>query len=180
MAVNVKNKDSISLGNGILYIGTTGGTFSSATTNVGLLLNDVTFNYSVEMLRLEAGTPVMLVKQAKSKETATIQAELCELTPDNIQLMMGIGDSYVTYVTPNYKIGFGGAPGAMPELPIKFIHTRPDGHTIVVYFNKAQTTGTIDFAFTDGAWISTQVTFEALSATTVATGFALGYLLITK
>jgi len=176
MATNVQNVDSITLGNGILYVGTATG------RNVGLLLNDVTFNYTVDMLRLEAGIPIMLVKQAKRQETATLAAELCEITPDNLQLMMGISSDYVSTVsgTSTTRITFGGAPGGLPEVPITFVHTRPDGNTITIFFNKAQTSGSLDFAFTDGSWISTEVTFEAVADASAATGAQLGYLEITN
>ena len=176
MATNVQNVDSITLGNGILYVGT-----EATGRNVGLLLNDVTFNYTVDMLRLEAGIPIMLVKQAKRQESSTIKAEMCEITPENLQLMMGVSNAYVSTVTntSTTRISFGGAPGGLPEVPITFVHTRPDGNTITVHFNKAQTSGSLDFAFTDGSWISTEVTFEAVADASAATGAQLGYLEIT-
>jgi len=99
MGVNVVNQDSFTLGSGILYIDKE---LNGSFVNTGLLINDVTFTYTVELLKLEAGTPTVLVTQAKASEGASISFEVAEITALNIQTAMGVSDDYVetTAATP--------------------------------------------------------------------------------
>ncbi len=178
MSVHVKNTDSITLGNGVVTWGTTG--TGSELKTLGLLLGDVTFNYTIDMLKLEAGIPIMLVKQAKRTENASITAEFCEFDAENLQTVMGISSTFVTTIASETMINFGGAPGGMAELDhFTFTHTRPDGNIIKVYFNKAASSGSLELAFSDGAWASSNVTFEALADFDKTAGSQLGYISIT-
>lgn len=258
MGANVVDIDSITLGSGILYVKPEG---ESTWTNVGQLINDVSFSYTVELLKLEAGTPTTLITQAKASEGAQVSGEVVELTAINLQRALGISDTYVeetagastditdeeisfddaddvydtnksdisvvsitsesggagtTYtegtdyyenltegtITPisggampvdgttvylNYTytptakktIYFGGAAGGLPTMGVKFAHTRPDNNTITVVLNKAQTTGAAEFTFSDGAWNSIPITFDAVSDSTKDAGKQLGMVEIT-
>lgn len=179
MAVHVKNTDSITLGNGVVTWGTTG--TGSELKTLGLLLGDVTFNYTIDMLKLEAGIPIMLVKQAKRTENASVTAEFCEFDAENLQAVMGITSTYVSTVASVTTINFGGAPGGMAELEhFKFTHIRPDGNEIIVAFNKASTSGSLELAFSDGAWSTSNVTFEALADFDANPGYQLGYISISE
>lgn len=258
MGANVVDIDSITLGSGKLYVKPEGET---SWTNVGQLINDVSFSYTVELLKLEAGTPSTLITQAKASEGAQLSGEIVELTATNLQRSLGISDTYVeetagsstsitdeeisfssaddtyytnksdisavsvtsesggagtTYIegtdyyvnltegtitpistgaipvdgttvylnydyTPTAKktIYFGGAAGGLPTMGVKFEHTRPDTNTITVVLNKAQTTGSAEFTFSDGAWNSIPLTFDAVADSTKAAGKQLGYVEIT-
>jgi len=95
MGVNIVNQDSFTLGSGILSIDKN---LTGSYENIGLLLNDVTFTYTVELLKLEAGTPTVLVTQAKASEGVTLAFEVAEITATTIQTAMGVSDSQVTTV----------------------------------------------------------------------------------
>lgn len=175
MGVYYKNTDSITLGNGIITWGT-----AATPDTLGLLLGDVSFSYSVDMLKLEAGIPIMLVKQAKSSENASITAEFCEFDAENLQTVMGLPASAVTLVTNGTKLNFGGSASGMAELNnLTFSHTRPDGKVIRVVFHKAAVNGTAELVFSDGAWSSSNVTFDAIADFTQDAGSQLGYITIT-
>lgn len=175
MGVYYKNTDSITLGNGIITWGT------GATQTLGLLLGDVTFSYTVDMLKLEAGIPIMLVKQAKSSENASLTAEFCEFDAENLQAVMGLPDSAVSTIANGTQLNFGGSASGMNEIPeLTFTHTRPDGKIIRVVFHKAAVNGTAELTFSDGAWSSSNVTFDAIADFDKAAGSQLGYISITS
>jgi len=183
MAVHYKNTDSITLGNGFITWGTTVVTtaMKSTTTELGtlgLLLGDVTFNYTVDMLKLEAGIPIMLVKQAKRTENASITAEFCEFDALNLRMVTGL-PTIDTTVAGVSKIPFGGAPGGMDVIDkFAFTHVRPDGKVITVFFHKAAASGSLELSFSDGAWSSSNVTFEAIADFDQTAGSQLGYISI--
>jgi hypothetical protein len=260
MGANVQDIDSITLGSGILYIDPDE---NGSWVNIGQLLNDVTFEYTVELLKLEAGTPRVLITQAKAAEGATLSGEVAELTATNLQTALGISDTYVdttegtetsvtdeaisfsgaddvyhighsnvsavtitsaeggtgdTYIegtdyflnategtitaitggtatmpvdgttlylnytyTPIAKktINFGGGSGGLPTMGLKFVHTKPDTNTITIVLHKVQTAGSATFTFSDGAWNSIPLTFDAVADSTKDSGSQLGYLEIT-
>lgn len=256
MGANVQDIDSITLGSGILYIDPDE---DGSWVNVGQLLNDVTFEYTVELLKLEAGTPRVLITQAKAAEGATLSGEIAELTATNLQTALGISDTYVdttagtetdvtdetisfssaddvyhightsvsavsitsaesggdTYIegtdyflnasegtitamtgggatmpvdgttvylnytyTPTAKktINFGGGSGGLPTMGLKFVHERPDTNKITIVLHKVQTSGSATFTFSDGAWNSIPITFDAVADSTKDSGSQLGYL----
>jgi hypothetical protein len=219
-------------------------------------MNDVVFTYTVELLKLEAGTPKTLITQAKAAEGASITGEMAEITAENIQIASGIADTnvdtatdeavtitdealsfgsgvliyntghtdisavtikneggtttyalntdyvldaaqgkiivilsstnvavdtvyYLNYTyTPSASktINFGGAAGSLPTMGVKFVHTRPDNRLITMVLHKAQTNGTATFTYSDGAWNTISVTFDALADSTKAAGSQLGYI----
>jgi hypothetical protein len=263
MGANVVNSDSFTLGSGILFVK---GALDDDWVNVGQLMNDVVFTYTVELLKLEAGTPKTLITQAKAAEGASITGEMAEITAANIQIASGIADTNVdiaaasevtiadeevtftttdlvwdtghtvltavtlttaasgdsggttlvantdyvldaangviyyiasgtdsgtdtawtdtgTYIlgytyTPSVSktINFGGAAGSLPTMGVKFVHTRPDNRLITMVLHKAQTNGTATFTYSDGAWNTISVTFDALADSTKAAGSQLGYI----
>jgi len=256
MGANVVNSDSFTLGSGILYVDEA---LNGTWVNVGQLMNDVVFTYTVELLKLEAGTPKTLITQAKAAEGASITGEMAEITAANIQIASGIaaanvdtatgeavavtneevtftatdlawdtGHTVLTAVTLttitggagdiltvdtdyvldaaqgkiiaslggsvvvgttyylNYTytpsasktINFGGAAGSLPTMGVKFVHTRPDNRLITMVLHKAQTNGTATFTYSDGAWNTISVTFDALADSTKDAGSQLGYILI--
>jgi hypothetical protein len=255
MGANVVNSDSFTLGSGILFVK---GALDDDWVNVGQLMNDVVFTYTVELLKLEAGTPKTLITQAKAAEGASITGEMAEITAENIQIASGIADTnvdivaasevivndeevtftvtdlawdtghtvltlvtlttaasggggttltadtdyvldaaqgkitailsttvtvdtvyYLNYTyTPSASktINFGGAAGSLPTMGVKFVHTRPDNRLITMVLHKAQTNGTATFTYSDGAWNTISVTFDALADSTKAAGSQLGYI----
>jgi len=255
VGANVQDIDSITLGSGILYIDPDE---DGSWVNIGQLLNDVTFEYTVELLKLEAGTPRVLITQAKAAEGATLSGEVAELTVTNLQTALGIADTYVdttagtetnvtdetisfsaaddvyytnksdisavsitsaaegggtTYTvdtdyvlnatlgtitavggsstmpvdgttlylnytyTPTAKktINFGGGSGGLPTMGLKFVHTKPDTNKITIVLHKVQTAGSATFTFSDGAWNSIPLTFDAVADSTKSAGSQLGY-----
>src|SRR6056297_1572049 len=95
MGANVKDVDSITLGSGILSVKPEG---ESTWVNIGQLINDVSFEYTVDLLKLEAGTPRVLITQAKAGEGASLSGEIVELDAVNLQMALGISDTYVDTV----------------------------------------------------------------------------------
>jgi hypothetical protein len=75
-------------------------------------------------------------------------------------------------------INFGGAPGGLPEFGLRFVHTKPDGKSITIEFNKAQTNGAAQFSFAEGAWNQIPFTFTALADATKDAGKQLGKMII--
>jgi hypothetical protein len=209
------------------------------------------------LLKLEAGTPRVLITQAKAAEGATLSGEVVELTVTNLQTTLGIADTYVditagtetgvedetisfsaaedvyytnksnisavsitsaegggtTYTvdtdyivnatlgtitavggtstmpvdgttlylnytyTPTAKktINFGGGSGGLPTMALKFEHTKPDTNKITIVLHKVQTAGSATLTFSDGAWNSIPLTFDAVADSTKDSGSQLGY-----
>ncbi len=129
------------------------------------------------MLKLEAGIPIMLVKQAKRTENASITAEFCEFDALNLKMVTGLPT--IVSTSDVKTIPFGGAAGGMDTIDkFAFTHVRPDNKVITVFFHKAAASGSLELAFSDGAWASSNVTFEAIADFEQTAGSQLGYISI--
>jgi len=84
--------------------------------------------------------------------------------------------NYTYTPSASKTINFGGAAGSLPTMGVKFVHTRPDNRLITMVLHKAQTNGTATFTYSDGAWNTISVTFDALADSTKAAGSQLGYI----
>ena len=82
-------------------------------------------------------------------------------------------DMFITYdhaTATSKKLTFGGEAGLPDAVPMKFVHTKPDGKKITIMFYKAQWVGGLDLSFAESDWVTVPIDVKAIADTTRAKG----------
>ncbi len=165
-----KSTDSITLGVGDLSVN---------GEDVGYLGGSVVFEANIETNDFKIGVPQRTVKRVVTGFEASLKASLAQIDIDTISLALGIG----TMTTPSGKkrLAFG-TDWSIAELSnVQFVHTRPDGKSITIFFPKAQVkpdSSSLDFSAS--AYILQSVTITALyDSSAGSSAYPLGYVEVT-
>ncbi|WP_036226512.1 hypothetical protein [Mesoaciditoga lauensis] len=78
-------------------------------------------------------------------------------------------DTFISYdyaTATTKKLTFGGEAGLPDPVPMKFVHTKPDGKKITIMFYKAQWVGGLDLSFAESDWVTVPIDIKAVADTT--------------
>lgn len=90
MALPNGNPNFLTVGNGIVYIGTANQPYSSFVgTDVGYISNDVTWEPEKKLLDKRVGLPLQLVQSVTIQESVLFMCEFAELSAANISHILG-------------------------------------------------------------------------------------------
>lgn len=180
------NVDKVTLGNGTLYID---------GVDVGYLSGAVEVMYSRDIVEFKPSNAMGPVKQFVRGESFELKASLAQLQLSNLRLAMGLYESVdASKSFPAYEgaptggsysepddsasydvITFGGKK-TIDELPVRFVHERPDGKEVIVVMYKAVATPEITIPFNDEGVSVHDIRFKALHVTSRDAGDQLGFI----
>lgn len=179
-----KNVDKLTLGNGTLYVN---------GVDVGYLDGAVELSYERNMLDFKPSNALGAVKKFVIGESASLSATIAELKTANLKLAMGIAEdigvsqnfpsyegdpesgSYTPDASASYDVLNFGGKKTIDEMPIRFVHERPDGKDVVVVLYNCTVNPTITIPFNDDALSMHEITFEAQHETSRDAGDQLGF-----
>lgn len=177
--------NKLTLGNGTLFLD---------GINVGYLSGNVEFIYSREMVEFKPSNEMGPVKIFVRGESAELRASVAQLGAVNLRLAMGLAeavDSSTSY--PGYEgapsggsyspssgasydvMDFGGAK-TLNEIPLRFVHERPDGKEIIICLYNCIATPEITVPFNDVDVTVHDLAFKALHVTSRTAGDQLGFI----
>jgi hypothetical protein len=157
---------NLSFGQGVLYLGPAG---STPTTDVGAIRGDAKLTITRNILEVMQGAPQRLIKQYVTKEDVTFTFTGMEWNFTNLYRALGGGD---LTTGSNEDTLEGGGDMNMTDVALRAVHSMPSGHTIEIYFWKAQGSGEINVTFGDELQ-EFPYTFRAMHAATDWAGNAL-------
>lgn len=162
--------------------------------NVGYLKGNVEFTYGRTTIDFKPANALGVVKQFVQSENVTLSASVAELNVANLRLAMGIseaispsqsipafenspsGGSYVPSSGASFDVlSFGGSK-VVSELPLRFVHTRPNGKDIVIALYKCVATPEITIPFAEEDVILMPISFQALHITSRSVGDQIGWI----
>lgn len=162
-----KNTDTITLGLGDLSVD---------GVDVGYLGGEVVFTTDIEAKDFRVGVPQHTVKRVITGFETSIKASLAQIDASTVGLALGIGSAS----TPNgnARISFGTSWQLAELNNVQFLHTRPNGKTVKIFFPKAQVKpGSQELRFSTDDYILQDVTITALyDSRTAASSYPLGYI----
>jgi hypothetical protein len=175
-----KDTDKVTLGNGDLYLN---------AIDVGHLKGTVEFIYELEKVEFKPANMLGAVKQFIVRENATLRASLAELKAANVRLAMGVSTavdgstSFPAFNPGSYSAPSGGSFDVLTfggektvnEVPLTFVHTRPDGQVVVVILYKAVTEGGLNLPFNEEEVTLHDVTFKGLADADRSEGDQVGF-----
>ena len=135
-----------------------------------------------------------MVKIFTTGESVQLRAQTAELKIANLKLAMGIAESAESSTSyPSYEGGpsgggysadadasfdvlsFGGKK-TLDEMPLRFVHTRPNGKDVVVVFYNAIALPEITIPFAEEEVTLHDLVFKALHVTSRTAGDQLGFI----
>lgn len=176
-----KDTEKVTLGSGDLFLN---------AIDVGHLKGDVELTYELSKVDFKPANMLGTVKQFIVGENATLKASIAELKAANVKMAMGVAaaidanTSFPAYDPTSYDpvagtsydvIKFGGNKEVV-EVPLRFVHTRPDGKVIVVVFYAAVTEGGLTLPFHEDSVTLQDVTFKGLADESRAEGDQIGFI----
>ena len=177
--------NNLTLGNGTLYVD---------GVDVGYLSGNVEIQFSREIVNFKPSNALGPVKRFIRGESMLLRAELAELKCANMRLAMGInealtesssypayegapsGGSYSPPDSASYDVLNIGGSKTLSEMPVRFVHTRPDGQDVIVVLYNASVTPDITIPFNDTDVTVHGIEFQALHVTSRAEGDQLGFI----
>lgn len=129
--------NKISLGPGIVYIGTTG---STPTIDVGYVKGEATLTFERSQTEIRQGSPQTIVDALVNSENVMIEFSGIEWNLDNLLYALGDGATSVSGATDIYKVG--GKP-VVQKRSLMFFHKMADGSSLFVDLWKAVPEGVI-------------------------------------
>lgn len=165
MAYNIPsnyNTDNFTFGPGVLSIGVLASglasvpsiTESTDITSVGAVRSGGTFSVTRTKLEVNQGSPITLVKQFVTQETANITVNGIEWDLDRVRLALGAGVTTTGTVTgtptgaADKAVGIGGDLNVI-ECGVKLTHDMPSGGNITIKLWRAQGSGEMTVTFGD-------------------------------
>jgi len=169
MAYNNPSYDTtrFSFGPGILYIGVPG---TTPLVDVGAVKGNAEFSVERSILKVEQGSPKVLVNQYVTKEEARMKVTGIEWDFDNIAYALGAGTTGITGPVETFE--FGGNM-SMTNRAVRYVHIAPDGSTIDIQIFNAQGSGKIAIPFNAEDTHEFPFEFQALEGTSNFSNVAL-------
>jgi len=154
VAVNIPTNDPLkfSFGPGVLSIvGITAGGAKAVDealdlVDVGAVRSGGTFNVTRTKLDVNQGSPITLVKQFVTAETASLTVNGLEWDLTQLNLALGAGVAQESSDPETY--GFGGDLN-IADVAAKFVHVMPSGYTLTIRIWAAQGAGEMTVTFGD-------------------------------
>jgi len=177
--------NKVTLGNGTLYLD---------GTEVGYLSGAVTLEYGRDIIEFKPSNEMGPVKQFVRGESMILRAEVAQLEASNLRLAMGIaeavsastsypgfensptGGSYSPPDSASYDVLKFGGSKSTDEMPLRFVHTRPNGKDVVVCMYNAVATPEISIPFNDEDVTVHEIAFKALHVTSRSEGDQIGFI----
>jgi len=129
--------DNISLGQGVVFLGPVGGT---PAVEVGAVRSGATITISREVVDVEQGTPLVLIKSFARREMASIEFRGLEWSLRDLAWALGAG--VTSESASEDTLGFGGDID-ISNVALLFRHETPAGHTLETYFWAARGSGEV-------------------------------------
>lgn len=165
MAYNIPTNydtDNFTFGPGVLYIGVLANGKASVAglsegtqiSSVGAVRSGGTFSVTRTKLEVNQGSPITLVKQFVTQETANISVNGIEWDLDRLRLALGAGVTTTGTTagdpigTADKAIGIGGDLNVV-ECAVKLTHDMPSGGNITIKLWRAQGSGEMTVTFGD-------------------------------
>lgn len=187
----IGNKQNITLGVGVIEIGSYVNDVFTAYEDIGAIKAEVRLEIVREILEFETGRPLITIVQEVIRERVTVIATLAELTIANLKSVLGQG-AVVSSTTPAFLDGttsiypgnlsttktlinngtllkFGGS-SVLGYVGLRFIHERSNGKRDVFEGYKASPSGNLTLPFRESDWNTFEAQFRLLADTTKASG----------
>lgn len=158
MAYNIPTNydtDNFTFGPGVLFIGVLANGKASVAglsevtdiSSVGAVRSGGTFSVTRTKLEVNQGSPITLVKQFVTQETANITVNGIEWDLDRLRLALGAGVTTTTSGVTK-QLGIGGDLNVV-ECAVKLTHDMPSGGQITIKLWRAQGSGEMTVTFGD-------------------------------
>jgi hypothetical protein len=161
MAYNVPgyNTKRLSLGPGILYLGTPG---TTPTVDVGATKGDMEIIIERKTVDVYQGSPKTKVATYVNEENVSIKLNGLEWNVNNLAAVLGAG---ITSQSGAQEIMDFGGDNAMSNTAVRYVHIMPDGSTIEFQMFKGEGVGKINIAAKESDMHEFPYEFSALEAT---------------